>query len=225
MWKTDSCSSWTTFSSVLPSIFPSPDQPASVPVLPPAMNTGGSLPDLTNLHFPPPLPTPLDPEETVYPSLSGGNSTSNLTHTMTHLGISGGLGLGPSYDVPGEWLPCSDRVTVKCCLARRVKGKEACLIWDPVTAHQSPHPRTPHCNFHTARMDRRKMENNPQMGRANLTVRVRKGRTLCCYSLVTATHSGWKGAQFPSVMLASLVFCLCLQDFTHPLATHPCSPP
>ncbi|XP_032753758.1 CREB-regulated transcription coactivator 2 isoform X3 [Rattus rattus] len=88
-------------------IFPSPDQPANVPVLPPAMNTGGSLPDLTNLHFPPPLPTPLDPEETVYPSLSGGNSTTNLTHTMTHLGISGGLGLGPSYDVPGLHSPLS----------------------------------------------------------------------------------------------------------------------
>nr|XP_021502457.1 CREB-regulated transcription coactivator 2 isoform X2 [Meriones unguiculatus] len=88
-------------------IFPSPDQPANVPVLPPAMNTGGSLPDLTNLHFPPPLPTPLDPEETVYPSLSGGNSTSNLTHTMTHLGISRGLGLGPSYNVPGLHSPLS----------------------------------------------------------------------------------------------------------------------
>nr|XP_054408897.1 CREB-regulated transcription coactivator 2 isoform X1 [Pongo abelii] len=82
-------------------IFPSPDQPANVPVLPPAMNTGGSLPDLTNLHFPPPLPTPLDPEETSYPSLSGGNSTSNLTHTMTHLGISRGMGLGPGCDAPG----------------------------------------------------------------------------------------------------------------------------
>uniref|UniRef100_A0A7N5JJG7 CREB regulated transcription coactivator 2 n=1 Tax=Ailuropoda melanoleuca TaxID=9646 RepID=A0A7N5JJG7_AILME len=80
-----------------------------VPVLPPAMNTGGSLPDLTNLHFPPPLPTPLDPEETAYPSLSGGNSTSNLTHTMTHLGISGGLGLGPAtgYDAPGLHSPLS----------------------------------------------------------------------------------------------------------------------
>ncbi|KAG8519953.1 CREB-regulated transcription coactivator 2 [Galemys pyrenaicus] len=88
-------------------IFPSPDQPASVPVLPPAMNTGGSLPDLTNLHFPPPLPTPLDPEETSFPSLSGGNSTSNLTHTMTHLGISGGLGLGPGYDAPGLHSPLS----------------------------------------------------------------------------------------------------------------------
>ncbi|XP_017713006.1 PREDICTED: CREB-regulated transcription coactivator 2 isoform X4 [Rhinopithecus bieti] len=88
-------------------IFPSPDQPANVPVLPPAMNTGGSLPDLTNLHFPPPLPTPLDPEETAYPSLSGGNSTSNLTHTMTHLGISGGMGLGPGYDAPGLHSPLS----------------------------------------------------------------------------------------------------------------------
>ncbi|XP_073904140.1 CREB-regulated transcription coactivator 2 isoform X3 [Castor canadensis] len=90
-------------------IFPSPDQPANVPVLPPAMNTGGSLPDLTNLHFPPPLPTPLDPEETAYPSLSGGNSTSNLTHTMTHLGISGGLGLGPGYNAPASTPGASPR--------------------------------------------------------------------------------------------------------------------
>lgn len=82
-----------------PSIFPSPDQPASLPLIPSALNTGGSLPDLTNLHFPSPLPTPLDPDESAYPNLSGGNSTSNLATTMTHLGISGGLGLG--YDSPG----------------------------------------------------------------------------------------------------------------------------
>ncbi|NWY57177.1 CRTC2 protein, partial [Chionis minor] len=74
-----------------PSIFPSPDQPANVPLIPSALNTGGSLPDLTNLHFPSPLPTPLDPDETTYPSLSGGNSTSNLANTMTHLGISGSM--------------------------------------------------------------------------------------------------------------------------------------
>ncbi|NXW39220.1 CRTC2 protein, partial [Phaetusa simplex] len=72
-------------------IFPSPDQPANVPLIPSALNTGGSLPDLTNLHFPSPLPTPLDPDETTYPSLSGGNSTSNLANTMTHLGISGSM--------------------------------------------------------------------------------------------------------------------------------------
>ncbi|NWY73120.1 CRTC2 protein, partial [Erithacus rubecula] len=72
------------------SIFPSPDQPANVPLMPSALNTGGSLPDLTTLHFPSPLPTPLDPEEAPYPPLSGGSSTSNLATTMTHLGISGG---------------------------------------------------------------------------------------------------------------------------------------
>ncbi|NXG92559.1 CRTC2 protein, partial [Stercorarius parasiticus] len=77
--------------SLSPSIFPSPDQPANVPLIPSALNTGGSLPDLTNLHFPSPLPTPLDPDETTYPSLSGGNSTSNLANTMTHLGISGSM--------------------------------------------------------------------------------------------------------------------------------------
>ncbi|KAL7978074.1 hypothetical protein Chor_005061 [Crotalus horridus] len=82
-------------------IFPSPDQPANLPLMPATLNTGGSLPDLTNLHFPSPLPTPLDPEESAYPSLSGGSSTSNLASTMTHLGISGGMGLGHGYDPPG----------------------------------------------------------------------------------------------------------------------------
>ncbi|XP_068778320.1 CREB-regulated transcription coactivator 2 [Struthio camelus] len=86
-------------------IFPSPDQPANVPLIPSALNTGGSLPDLTNLHFPSPLPTPLDPDETAYPSLSGGNSTSNLANTMTHLGISSSMGLGTGYDSPGLTSP------------------------------------------------------------------------------------------------------------------------
>uniref|UniRef100_A0A8C0G776 CREB regulated transcription coactivator 2 n=1 Tax=Chelonoidis abingdonii TaxID=106734 RepID=A0A8C0G776_CHEAB len=78
-------------------IFPSPDQPANVPLIPAALNTGGSLPDLTSLHFPSPLPTPLDPDESNYPSLSGGSSTGNLANTMTHLGISSSMGLGTGY--------------------------------------------------------------------------------------------------------------------------------
>ncbi|XP_039566126.1 CREB-regulated transcription coactivator 2 [Passer montanus] len=82
-------------------IFPSPDQAANVPLMPSALNTGGSLPDLTTLHFPSPLPTPLDPEEAPYPPLSGGSSTSNLATTMTHLGISGTGGVGLGYDPPG----------------------------------------------------------------------------------------------------------------------------
>ncbi|XP_014016624.2 CREB-regulated transcription coactivator 1 isoform X2 [Salmo salar] len=70
-------------------IFPSPDQQSSTPHAPSALNTGGSLPDLSSLHFPSPLPTPLDPDEPGYPSsLSGGSSTGNLASTLTQLGIN-----------------------------------------------------------------------------------------------------------------------------------------
>uniref|UniRef100_A0A665VBI3 CREB regulated transcription coactivator 1 n=1 Tax=Echeneis naucrates TaxID=173247 RepID=A0A665VBI3_ECHNA len=69
-------------------IFPSPDQELT-PSVPAAHNTGGSLPDLTNIQFPPPLSTPLDPEDAVsFPSLSASNSTGSLTTNLTHLGIS-----------------------------------------------------------------------------------------------------------------------------------------
>ncbi|KAM3917903.1 CREB-regulated transcription coactivator 2 [Leptodactylus fuscus] len=81
-------------------IYPSVDQPASVPPVASVLNTGGSLPDLTNLHFPSPLPTPLDADESGFSSLSGGSSTGNLASTMTHLGISK-VGLPPGYDSAG----------------------------------------------------------------------------------------------------------------------------
>ncbi|KAM7421637.1 hypothetical protein PAMA_015678 [Pampus argenteus] len=73
-------------------IFTSPEQPsAQTHGVPSALNTGGSLPDLSSLHFPSPLPTPLDQDEPGYPgssSLSGGNSTGNLASTLTQLGIN-----------------------------------------------------------------------------------------------------------------------------------------
>ncbi|KAL1023244.1 hypothetical protein UPYG_G00038220 [Umbra pygmaea] len=70
-------------------IFPSPDQEGNTSLIPATLNTGGSLPDLTNIQFPPPLPTPLDPEDMVaFPSLSSSSSTGNLTTNLTHLGIS-----------------------------------------------------------------------------------------------------------------------------------------
>ncbi|XP_030638238.1 CREB-regulated transcription coactivator 2 [Chanos chanos] len=78
-------------------IFPSPDQQSSTPHVPSALNTGGSLPDLSSLHFPSPLPTPLDPDEPGYPSLSGGNSTGNLASTLTQLGIN----TGNAFHSPG----------------------------------------------------------------------------------------------------------------------------
>jgi len=70
------------------SIFPSADQDNTTTLIPATHNTGGSLPDLTNIHFPSPLPTPLDPEESTFPALSSSNSTGNLAANLTHLGIS-----------------------------------------------------------------------------------------------------------------------------------------
>ncbi|XP_049733428.1 CREB-regulated transcription coactivator 1 isoform X1 [Loxodonta africana] len=70
-------------------IFPSTDQEATTALIPATHNTGGSLPDLTNIHFPSPLPTPLDPEEPPFPALSSSSSTGNLTANLTHLGLGG----------------------------------------------------------------------------------------------------------------------------------------
>ncbi|KFQ24901.1 CREB-regulated transcription coactivator 1, partial [Merops nubicus] len=97
--------SWSTLTMLVPSagpsscstsiisraakhIFPSADQENTTTLIPATHNTGGSLPDLTNIHFPSPLPTPLDPEESTFPALSSSNSTGNLAANLTHLGIS-----------------------------------------------------------------------------------------------------------------------------------------
>uniref|UniRef100_A0AAY4AMR0 Uncharacterized protein n=1 Tax=Denticeps clupeoides TaxID=299321 RepID=A0AAY4AMR0_9TELE len=58
-------------------IFPSPDQDISSSLIPVTHNTGDSLPDLTNIQFPPPLPMPLDPEDTAS-TLSSSNSGGNI---------------------------------------------------------------------------------------------------------------------------------------------------
>ncbi|XP_077332066.1 CREB-regulated transcription coactivator 1 isoform X3 [Lithobates pipiens] len=65
-------------------IYPSNDQENTTSLIPAAHNTGGSLPDLTNIHFPSPLPIPLDPEESTFPALTNSNSTGNLTTNLTH---------------------------------------------------------------------------------------------------------------------------------------------
>uniref|UniRef100_A0A674MJ84 CREB regulated transcription coactivator 3 n=1 Tax=Takifugu rubripes TaxID=31033 RepID=A0A674MJ84_TAKRU len=75
------------------SIFPSPEQNPGLCHYQGLLNTGGSLPDLSNLHFPSPLSTPLDPEDNgAYPNLSGGSSTGNLPAAMMHLGIGNSQG-------------------------------------------------------------------------------------------------------------------------------------
>ncbi|KAM4049910.1 CREB-regulated transcription coactivator 1 isoform 2-T2 [Anomaloglossus baeobatrachus] len=69
-------------------IYPSNEQENTTSLIPATHNTGGSLPDLTNIHFPSPLPIPLDPEESTFPTLSTSNSTGNLATNLTHQGIS-----------------------------------------------------------------------------------------------------------------------------------------
>lgn len=56
------------------------------------LNTGGSLPDLTNLHYSAPLPAPLDAGDHLFGSMTMGNSVGNLPAAMTHLGIKSASG-------------------------------------------------------------------------------------------------------------------------------------
>ncbi|XP_008335326.1 CREB-regulated transcription coactivator 3 isoform X2 [Cynoglossus semilaevis] len=82
-------------------IFPSPEQNPTLSHYQGTLNTGGSLPDLSNLQFTSPLSTPLDPEDNGgYPNLSGGNSTGNLPAAMMHLGIGSSQGLSSSLSNP-----------------------------------------------------------------------------------------------------------------------------
>lgn len=68
--------------SVFCSIFPSPDQQMTTSLKPAAHNTGGSLPDLTNIQFPPPLPTPLDSDDAASASFSSSSGAQTLANTQ-----------------------------------------------------------------------------------------------------------------------------------------------
>uniref|UniRef100_A0A3Q4G041 CREB regulated transcription coactivator 1a n=1 Tax=Neolamprologus brichardi TaxID=32507 RepID=A0A3Q4G041_NEOBR len=63
-------------------IFPSPEQQLTASIKPAAHNTGGSLPDLTNIQFPPPLPTPLDHDDPAAASFGSQSSTQALGNTQ-----------------------------------------------------------------------------------------------------------------------------------------------
>nr|KAF6278826.1 CREB regulated transcription coactivator 3 [Myotis myotis] len=64
------------------------------------LNTGGSLPDLTNLHYSTPLPASLDTGNPLFGGMSMGNSVGNLPAAMTHLGIRSSSGLQSSRSNP-----------------------------------------------------------------------------------------------------------------------------
>ncbi|XP_041791085.1 CREB-regulated transcription coactivator 1b isoform X2 [Chelmon rostratus] len=115
-------------------IFPSPDQELNPSVLPAAHNTGGSLPDLTNIQFPPPLSTPLDPEDTVaFPSLSTSNSTGSLTTNLTHLGIS----------AASHGIPTSSQPTMTVTAQRRQPPVVPLTLTSDLHLQQSPQQLSP----------------------------------------------------------------------------------
>uniref|UniRef100_A0A3Q3F4D3 CREB regulated transcription coactivator 1b n=1 Tax=Kryptolebias marmoratus TaxID=37003 RepID=A0A3Q3F4D3_KRYMA len=115
-------------------IFPSPDQELNPSVVPAAHNTGGSLPDLTNIQFPPPLSTPLDPEDTVsFPSLSNANSTGSLTTNLTHLGIS----------AASHGIPTSSQPTMTVTGQRRQPPVVPLTLTSDLHLQQSPQQLSP----------------------------------------------------------------------------------
>ncbi|KAL6108138.1 crtc1 [Pungitius sinensis] len=115
-------------------IFPSPDQELNPSMLPAAHNTGGSLPDLTNIQFPPPLSTPLDPEDAVaFSSLSSSNSSGSLTTNLTHLGIS----------AASHGIPTSSQPTMTVTTQRRQPPVVPLTLTSDLHLQQSPQQLSP----------------------------------------------------------------------------------
>ncbi|XP_063575449.1 CREB-regulated transcription coactivator 1 isoform X12 [Pongo abelii] len=124
-------------------IFPSADQENTTALIPATHNTGGSLPDLTNIHFPSPLPTPLDPEEPTFPALSSSSSTGNLAANLTHLGI-GGAGQGMS--TPGsspQHRPAGVSPLSLSTEARRQQASPTLSPLSPITQSPPENPGQP----------------------------------------------------------------------------------
>ncbi|XP_077988889.1 CREB-regulated transcription coactivator 1-like isoform X2 [Glandiceps talaboti] len=81
-------------------IYPSDqDSGAHIPI----SNNTGSLPDLTNLHFPSPLATPLDAEDQT------SNSLANTANTAHHLGVAPQQSQTTSTSPPQQHSPQSQR--------------------------------------------------------------------------------------------------------------------
>nr|XP_015826289.2 CREB-regulated transcription coactivator 1b isoform X2 [Nothobranchius furzeri] len=136
MWNDKKDDPSTTNTCDVPgiNIFPSPDQELNPSVVPAAHNTGGSLPDLTNIQFPPPLSTPLDPEDTVsFPSLSSANSTGSLTTNLTHLGIS----------AASHGIPTSSQPTMTVTAQRRQPPVVPLTLTSELHLQQSPQQLSP----------------------------------------------------------------------------------
>uniref|UniRef100_A0A8D1BUJ3 CREB regulated transcription coactivator 3 n=1 Tax=Sus scrofa TaxID=9823 RepID=A0A8D1BUJ3_PIG len=98
LWETKEVESNTSLSFF--SAFPHNGQNIGLSPFLGTLNTGGSLPDLTNLHYSAPLPASLDTSDHLFGSMSVGNSVGNLPAAMTHLGIRSSSGLQSSRSNP-----------------------------------------------------------------------------------------------------------------------------
>ncbi|ELK19200.1 CREB-regulated transcription coactivator 1 [Pteropus alecto] len=111
-------------------IFPSADQE----------NTTAHL---TNIHFPSPLPTPLDPEEPTFPALSSSSSTGNLAANLTHLGIGTGQGMSTPVSSP-QHRPAGVSPLSLSSEARRQQAQQqvspTLSPLSPITQQQPPPP-------------------------------------------------------------------------------------
>ena len=67
------------------SIYPSPEQDSGGHTVPISNNTG-SLPDLTNLNFPPPLTTPIDIEDQSGQAAAAAAAAANAGYIQGHPG-------------------------------------------------------------------------------------------------------------------------------------------
>ncbi|XP_054395935.2 CREB-regulated transcription coactivator 1 isoform X14 [Pongo abelii] len=141
-------------------IFPSADQENTTALIPATHNTGGSLPDLTNIHFPSPLPTPLDPEEPTFPALSSSSSTGNLAANLTHLGI-GGAGQGMS--TPGsspQHRPAGVSPLSLSTEARRQQASPTLSPLSPITQSPPENPGQPSMGIDIASLEQFNMMEN-----------------------------------------------------------------
>lgn len=114
------------------------------------LNTGGSLPDLTNLHYSVPLPASLDTSGHLFGSMSVGNSVGNLPAAMTHLGIRSSSGkYSPLHKdlVCAPWWLNHRWYLARWCTGQRLPGPCAELVvqpwglflgWEQSTTEHSP---------------------------------------------------------------------------------------
>ncbi|XP_048198565.1 CREB-regulated transcription coactivator 1 isoform X6 [Perognathus longimembris pacificus] len=123
-------------------IFPSADQESTASLMPTTHNTGGSLPDLSNIHFPSPLPTPLDPEEPAFPAFPTLSGTRSPDSSLTHPGLGSSQGMSTPSSSP-QHQPAGVNPLSLSTEARRQQPQQAPALQQYRTSAGSPANQSP----------------------------------------------------------------------------------